>query len=518
LNEELCQLFAELFPTSEKVEAFLANVLSQVPDIPPGIPIADWWLSLGGRLSDDDAIRIIAAARVIYPGDERLATLGNVGAPTTTRHEPNPLSQIFVEFPDGRRFRIGDVPATTPIGDLAAEIIEQYPAATERSVVIDRIESDGTGRRLNPDETLEEAGISDAEQLRVGFQATAGAGLFGSRLTARSLAREQVLAFAEHTPGFTLDSLDDPDFPSRFVISFRAYGFGPPHNELILPLNPTIQDEHTVQIALMPDYPVVPPIVTWLTPLFHPNILDGTVCLPVEGGDLYAVCRAIIDMAAYKIYEVRPKEFGGGGFLNLAAAAWALSAEGQRRIIARGGTARTLLSRTRIPLDIQLISDPSTSRPSGGSARHRPATHFKAGDIIIRFDESVSFDFYGSGTAEEGGFLLGNLNETENGCQIEITDVVRATASRATHSSWTITADSVSELRAGIGNRLLVGWFHTHPEGAPVYPSKEDMALHRVLFPQPWQIAMVLSPDAVTCYCREGDLFLPVKQAGLARR
>jgi len=192
-------------------------------------------------------------------------------------------------------------------------------------------------------------------------RAASGA-LFQSRLTARSGAHKQIAAFARRTPGFRLDFVDDPDFPSRFIVTFQAQGFGPPRNELIRPLDPTLRDEHTVQIALPSDFPITSPIATWLTPVFHPNIADGSVCLALEGADFEAVCQAIIDLAAYNNYEVRPEDFGGGGFLNLAAAAWALSEEGQQRIASRGGTPRAALSRPHIQLTIHLIRDPGDHR------------------------------------------------------------------------------------------------------------------------------------------------------------
>lgn len=161
--------------------------------------------------------------------------------------------------------------------------------------------------------------------------------LFQTQLSARRHALQRLVAFAARTSGFTLDAVDDLDFPARFVITFQAPGFGPPQDELARPADPIPRDEHTVQIALPPDYPLGAPIITWLTPVFHPNITDGSVCLPFDGPDLEAACQAIIDLTAYRNYEVRPEDFGGSGFLNLAAAAWAISAAGQDQIVRRGG-------------------------------------------------------------------------------------------------------------------------------------------------------------------------------------
>lgn len=185
--------------------------------------------------------------------------------------------------------------------------------------------------------------------------------LFQTQLDARRHALQQLVAFAAKTSCFTMDMVDDPDFPAKFVITFRAPGFGPPHDELERPADPVPRDEHTVEIALPPDYPVGTPIVTWLTPVFHPNITDESVCLPLDGPDLAAACQALINLAAYRNYEVRPEDFGGGGFLNLAAAAWALSAEGQERIVNCGGVPLRAPRAPRAVFRIELVSAPSSN-------------------------------------------------------------------------------------------------------------------------------------------------------------
>lgn len=203
-----------------------------------------------------------------------------------------------------------------------------------------------------------------------------GPRLYQSSLIARSHARRQVTAFAERTPGFHLDSVDDTDFPSGFVVTFQACGFGPPRDELVRPLDPTLRNDHTVRITLPPDFPVTPPVAIWLTPVFHPNIADGSVCLPLDTADLEEVCQAIVDLAAYRNYEVRPSDFGGGGFLNLAAAAWALSPRGQERIVSRGGTPRAAWSRPRAQLTIEPmrgLAGHSWWCPPGSRAAARPS-------------------------------------------------------------------------------------------------------------------------------------------------
>lgn len=178
-----------------------------------------------------------------------------------------------------------------------------------------------------------------------------------TNLTARRAARDRLAAFAERTDDCMLEAVDDEDFPSRFTVTFRANGFAPPTDELARPQRPVPRERHTVEVALPPDYPVGVPVITWLSPIFHPNIANGTVCLPLTSPDVAAVCQAAIDLAAYRNYEVRPEDFGGGGFLNLAAAAWALSLEGQQAITNAGGTPLESRRRPRPSLTIVAVDN-----------------------------------------------------------------------------------------------------------------------------------------------------------------
>jgi hypothetical protein len=83
------------------------------------------------------------------------------------------LRQLFVEGPDGRSFRFSDVPASSPVGSVGEELIDQYPEGlpgSDQPLVIDKVAADGTGERVNPDSTLHQEGITDGIRLRVGFQ------------------------------------------------------------------------------------------------------------------------------------------------------------------------------------------------------------------------------------------------------------------------------------------------------------------------------------------------------------
>lgn len=82
-----------------------------------------------------------------------------------------------------------------------------------------------------------------------------------------------------------------------------------------------LRDLHRCTIYLHRDYPRRPPIIVWLTPVFHPNLLpperNGGVCI---GGwsaseSLADLCRRLRDMVSYKSLNVDDA-------LDLEAAEW----------------------------------------------------------------------------------------------------------------------------------------------------------------------------------------------------
>ena len=119
------------------------------------------------RVGADDPARVSAA----LDSTEARWTVLAPGAPRYF------LEQVVVQGPDGRAFRIRDVPAATTVADISADVLSYYLShdAGERSAVIDRVGADGSGERLDRERTLDEAGIRDGDRLRVGYQTNAGA-------------------------------------------------------------------------------------------------------------------------------------------------------------------------------------------------------------------------------------------------------------------------------------------------------------------------------------------------------
>lgn len=100
---------------------------------------------------------------------------------------------------------------------------------------------------------------------------------------------------------------------------------------------------HRCDVYLHLDYPRRPPVVTWLTPIWHPNLLpperNGGVCIgawsPSES--LADLCRRLSDMVAYR--ALNPDDA-----LDPEAASWA-----RENNIRPGEDVTVLASRASLP-------------------------------------------------------------------------------------------------------------------------------------------------------------------------
>lgn len=297
---------------------------------------------------------------------ERMREL-DVGWTVVPPGEPDYLlRQIIVEGPDGRTFRFNDVPASSTVGTLGRELIEQYPEGlpgSQNPMVIDRVNADGSGERVNPDETVHHEGIREGTRIRVGFQRNAAAVNPLDRRDALFGVRNQIQEYAEARPGFNV-STNSLALPTEYEIEFTEPSFGPPSRPGEPPSDIRV---HEVKIVLGPEFPITAPLVLWLTEIFHPNVFPtyecdalrqqrfrrGHVCLgtlaesyqpSLHFGDL---CATLRDIAGYRNYSVfalsdDPDPETGqptlhGDFYDMDAAWWTISAEGQARIRDIGG-------------------------------------------------------------------------------------------------------------------------------------------------------------------------------------
>jgi ubiquitin-protein ligase len=98
----------------------------------------------------------------------------------------------------------------------------------------------------------------------------------------------------------------------------------------------TIRTMHRCDIYLHLDYPRRPPVVTWMTAIFHPNILgperNGGVCLGSWSASesLADLCVRLRDLVMYR-------SLNSDDALNLDAASWA-----RRHQVKPGADVRTL--------------------------------------------------------------------------------------------------------------------------------------------------------------------------------
>lgn len=124
-------------------------------------------------------------------------------------------------------------------------------------------------------------------------------------------------------------------------------------------------------------------------------------------------------------------------------------------------------------------------------------------DILVSQEVLVEINAHVSETFEDeiGGFLLGNRYR----CPIRDREYViidrhsPAKFTEATsvslsfpHDAWARLAE---ELEGRFGNKkLLIGWYHSHPR-MDVFLSSFDVTLHDSKFGEPWQPALVITPD-----------------------
>jgi Ubiquitin-conjugating enzyme/Effector-associated domain 1 len=250
---------------------------------------------------------------------------------------------LTAEGPDGRRFELEHIRASTPVRDVARGVMNSYqddvwPATRtgqKQQAVVDRVTPEGTVR-LDPRNTLHDAGVRPGDTLRVSPERTAGAVDPLMREEALARVRVQVLGHAAANPGFEVEA-NSLVAPTEYLFRFRVPSFAPPASP---GQSPRRIEQHEVLLELPPDFPIKAPEAWWQTDIFHPNIrLDnGWVCLGAlkkhykPGLDFGDLCKMLVDIAAYRTYTVDPHDY-----VNSDAYQWALSSDGQIAIERAGG-------------------------------------------------------------------------------------------------------------------------------------------------------------------------------------
>ncbi|WP_250291355.1 effector-associated domain EAD1-containing protein [Frankia sp. CiP1_Cm_nod1] len=307
------------------------------------------------------------AVRERLDGTDLWWTVVSPGAPDYV------LRTLYVGGPDGRQFRLRDTPAQQTVSDVATSVMDEYPPAftdATRSVVVDKVAPDGSRERLNADDTLHDAGIRDSSRMQIGVEARAGALNPKDRQEALHRVRNQIVAYARAHPGFQVRA-NSSLLPTEYELEFVQPSFGPgaaPGDD------PITVDRHVVLIQLGAEFPETPPLVFWLTPVFHPNVFpnydcdqareheaqQGLVCLGALAEsyrpslDFGELCQILVDMAAFRNYSLledsgRLDAFGRpevrGNYYDRAAAEWVVTNQG--RIAEIGGRVLSQTPRQR---------------------------------------------------------------------------------------------------------------------------------------------------------------------------
>ena len=249
------------------------------------------------------------------------------------------VTRTYLEGPDGGRFALINVPASTTIGEVVNSTLSQYhdtggmwPTNSEgnwRSADIRRERPDGSTERISSDQTLGGLGVGEDEKLEVGVESTAATS-DKIRLQACARVRAQILDFAKSQQSFQVYA-NDPELPTEYTIHFQIPSWLPPVDTN---QPPEAIDRHQVIIRLPPNFPIEAPLAQWKTKIFHPNIDErtGIVCLG-ELRDRYQpalnfgkLCQLLMDIASYQNYNTDDP-------LNSRAAEWAKTEAGQRAIL-----------------------------------------------------------------------------------------------------------------------------------------------------------------------------------------
>lgn len=282
---------------------------------------------------------------------------------------PYLISELTVFGPDTTPYRLQSVPATMLPRDIAAAVLAQNSAMTDRSggtvnAVVDA-ETDTGSHRLDMNLTLHENKVRDKGKLRVGARAMAGNINPELRMEAQLRMRAQIRRFAYGHLDFEIVDYDNEDLPNRLTFTLAGPGLKPPpelddflagteplSNEDYRTLSweqlrPVPIDSHRFTVHLPAMFPVVAPFAVWETPVFHPNIWrrpavgarPGMVCLgPLMDGyrpdlDFGYLCQLLIDIGTYQNYDVVEADT----YPDPEAALWARTEAGQEIITALGG-------------------------------------------------------------------------------------------------------------------------------------------------------------------------------------
>lgn len=194
-----------------------------------------------------------------------------------------PDRSITIVLPNGGARR-ADIPDDVAVGDILAELTSLLQLPTigpDGRPMGYRLDSKALGRELIERETLAEASVPDGDRLILTTDITAGAGPLDQSPRIRRLRADhelmQELVARSDLVSMQAKSAIPGMPPERYIITFKCKSIVGVDSKG----NPKFAEHHQVEIYLHAQYPQRWPGMSWLTPIWHPNInhLNGTVCI-----------------------------------------------------------------------------------------------------------------------------------------------------------------------------------------------------------------------------------------------
>jgi ubiquitin-protein ligase len=215
------------------------------------------------------------------------------------------------------RITPAEVPDDVSCGRLAQAIAArlQWPVQVCDKPVPYVLDHRRSGRRLRDTDTLAGVGAQDGDELMLIASITAGAS-DNPRLRRLQSDYERLQRLVNQSDLVRIVSMSGNP-PEAYLIEFYCHGI-----ESLSSDRPVYRDQHQLRIELPAGYPSTRPGLTFLTPIFHPNILtQHYVCI----GPWYAskwldeLVIMIAEMIQYKIPPTRDTEVD---VLNKGAVSW----------------------------------------------------------------------------------------------------------------------------------------------------------------------------------------------------
>ena len=255
--------------------------------------------------------------------------------------DETPTRKVYIEAPSGERFE-ADVPLDAKLSKVAADFFDAqgWPTTDRRGrgqrvvvELVNPVNPDDT-KRLNGDLEMDQSGVREGDTLRIFPESIAGAVDYNARTRALISDHNDLLALCERNTNITFTA-NRTHAPDRYEITFRYPSFTEYAPGMKEPLQ---ADTHQAEITLPADYPRRAPFITWLTPIFHPNIQqpDGAVCLGalmdryLPGMGLARLVNMLAEMIQWRNYDAT-------NAFNKEAAQWAANTEHWPEIHAIGG-------------------------------------------------------------------------------------------------------------------------------------------------------------------------------------